>query len=197
MVARPVASRVGAATPARPSTGPVGVAGELVTAYTLGWTVLLAVAAVCATVPAARWLAHHELALALHVRIRPAPRPTLAGAGWLLVNNLRATGWPLLAAGLRAQHPAWLRRAIGAGVLVSVTANLLPVAAAVGVYRAAIVPYLPHLPLELYAITTGPTAWLLATRRPIPRRQLLKVALTLVVTLAAAAALETWAVPHQ
>ena len=34
-----------------------------------------AIAGICALVPCARWLAHHELALALHVRIRPAPRP--------------------------------------------------------------------------------------------------------------------------
>jgi hypothetical protein len=174
-----------------------GLAGELATAYTLGWTLLLLVAAMCAMVPAARWLAHHELALALNVRIRPAPAPSLGGAGWLLVNNLRATGWPLVAVALRAHRTAGVRRVVHAAVLVSLAANLLPVAAAIGVYRSQLVPYLPHLPLELYAITTSPATWVISTRQPVSRRQLAAVALTILAALAGAAGLETWAVPHR
>jgi hypothetical protein len=174
-----------------------GLGEQLLAAYTTGWTVLLTVAGICALVPAARWLAHHELALALHLRVRPAPRPTLAGAGWLLANNLRATAWPLVPVLARAQQPAWLRRLIHAAVLASLAVNLLPVGAAIGVYRARLVPYLPHLPFELYAITTGPTAWLISTRRPLPRRQVATVAASMVAALVAAALLETWAVPHR
>ncbi len=81
-----------------------GLAGELAGAYAAGWTLLLAVAGICATVPAARWFAHHELALALHVRIAPAPPPTVRRALWILADNIRATGWPLSAA-LGAQTP--------------------------------------------------------------------------------------------
>ncbi|MHB1837748.1 MAG: hypothetical protein ACYCXW_22625, partial [Solirubrobacteraceae bacterium] len=40
-------------------TGYHSLAGELASAYLLGFTVLIVVAAVCASVPAARWLAHH------------------------------------------------------------------------------------------------------------------------------------------
>jgi hypothetical protein len=174
-----------------------GVAEELGAAYTLGWTLLLLVAGTCELVPAARWLAHHELALALHVRIRPASPPTLPAAAALLVNNARATGWPVLAVVMRAQHPAWLQRVVHAAVLASLAVNLLPVAAAIGVYRARLVPYLPHLPLELYAITTGPTTWLLSTRQPLTRRQLTLIAGSLLIALTGAALLETWAVPHR
>ena len=64
-------------------------------------------------------------------------------------------------------------------------------------YRNQLVPYLPHLPLELYAITTGPAAWLLSTRRQITHRQLAQVALSMLAALTVAAVLETWAVPHR
>lgn len=158
---------------------------------------LLAVAGICAMIPAARWLAHHELALQLHVRIHPAPAPTLHAAFGLLVNNARATGWPLLATVLGAQQPPLLRRAVHAAVAISLAANLVPVAAAIGVYRSALVPYLPHVPLELYATTTGPTTWLLSTSRTLTRRQLALIALSIVLALAAAALLETWGVPHR
>ena len=189
------------APPVAETTSPVGVrrgVGEqLLAASTTGWTVLLAVAGICALMPAARWLAHHELALALHLRIRPAPRPTIGAAGWLLANNLRATAWPLIPVLARAQRPDWLRRVIHAAVLASVAANLLPVGAAIGVYRDRLVPYLPHLPFELYAITTGPVAWMISTRRPLTRRQLATIAASMIGALVVAAVLETWAVPHR
>jgi hypothetical protein len=60
------------------------------------------------------------------------------------VDNIRATSWPLLAV-LGAQHPAWLRRVTHGAVLASLAPNLLPAAAAIGVYRSALVPYLPPL----------------------------------------------------
>ncbi len=188
----PTVGSVSTRTSARRSLGE-----QLLAAYSTGSTVLLATAGICALVPAARWLAHRELALALHLRIRPAPPPTLAAAGWLLANNLRATAWPLAPVLVRAQQPAWLRRLVHAAVLASLAANLLPVGAAIGVYRARLVPYLPHLPFELYAMTTGPAAWLISTRRPITRRQLAAIAASMLVALTAAALLETWAVPHR
>jgi hypothetical protein len=90
-----------------------------------------------------------------------------------------------------------LRRVTHAAVAVSLAVNLLPVAAAIGVYRYQLVPYLPHLPLELYAITTGPTAWLLATHGTLTRRQTALIAASMLLALTGAALLETWAVPHR
>jgi hypothetical protein len=173
------------------------LAEQLAHAYSAGWTLLLAAAALCALIPAARWLAHHELALQLHVRIRPAPRPTLRAAAWLLIHNARATMWPLLAVGLGAERHRILRRVVDVSVMASVAVNLLPIAAAVGVYRSALVPYLPHLPFELYAITTGPAAWAQSTRQPLGRRQLAMIGLSMLAALGIAALLETWAVPHR
>ena len=174
-----------------------GVSEQLAAGYTAGWTVLLAVSATCALVPAARSLAHDLLSVDLHVHIRPAPRPTLRAAVGLLVNNVRATGWPLLAATLGAGRSTLLRRVTHAAVSVSLLVNLLPVAAAIGVYRSQLVPYLPHLPLELYAITTGPTSWLLATHGALTRRQAVLIAASMLLALSGAALLETWAVPHR
>jgi hypothetical protein len=174
-----------------------GIVEPLAAGYTAGWTALLAVAAVCALIPAARWAAHHVLSLDLHVHIRPASPPTLSGAVGLLVTNVRATCWPLLAATLGAGRSTRLRRVTHVAVAVSLAVNLLPVAAAVGVYRAQLVPYLPHLPLELYAITTGPATWVICTRQTLSRRQIALIAVSMVLALAGAALLETWAVPHR
>jgi hypothetical protein len=174
-----------------------GVVEQLAAGYTTGWTALLTVSAICALVPAARWATHHALSVALHVDIRPAPRPTLHTAAELLLNNVRATGWPLLAATLGAARFTLLRRVTHAAVAVSLAVNLLPVAGAIGIYRSQLVPYLPHLPLELYAITTGPTTWLLATHDSLTRRHTALIAASMLLALAGAAFLETWAVPHR
>ena len=176
---------------------PGSVVEQLAGAYSVGWTVLVAVAGVCALVPAARWVAQHELAVDLHVRIRPAPPPTLHACLWLIANNLRATAWPLVPALLDAERSRRLRQIMHAAVAVSLAANLLPVAAALGVYRRTLVPYLPHLPLELYAITTGPATWRLRAGGRCTTRQMLQIAASIVFALSAAAFLETWAVPHQ
>jgi hypothetical protein len=174
-----------------------GVVEQLAAGYTAGWTALLAISATCALVPAARSVAHHLLSLDLHVRIHPAPRPTVLTGFGLLVNNVRATGWPLLAAALGAARSTLLRRVTHAAVAVGLAVNLLPVAAAIGVYRSQLVPYLPHLPLELYAITTGPTTWLLASHGALSHRQITLIAASMLLALTAAAFLETWAVPHR
>lgn len=170
---------------------------RLLSAYSAGWTLLLAGACACAVIPAARWIAQHELGMDLHIRIRPAPAPNARTFLWLIANNLRATAWPLAPALLGAERSPTLRRVVHTAVLVSLAANLLPVAGALGVYRRKLVPYLPHLPLELYAITTGPTTWLLAARRRCSDRQLVAIAVSILVALTGAAFLETWAVPHR
>ncbi len=171
--------------------------GPLAVAYGIGWMAVFTVAGACALIPPSRWLAHHALAIDLPQRIRPAPAPNLATFGWLLVTNVRATAWPIVPAWLHAERYPATRRLVHSGVLIGLAANLLPAAAALGVYRGELIPYLPHLPLELYAITAGPACWVLtASGRCVPR-QVLTVALTIVVALAVAAGLETWAVPHR
>lgn len=179
------------------SPSPPSPVPTLARAYAAGCLALTAAAAAAALLPAAGWLAHAAVGLPLHARLRPAPPPRLAGAVALLGANLRATGWPLIPAALRAGRSAGLRRLVDITLAAGLTVNLVPVAAALGVYRLRLLPYLPQLPLELYALTSGAAAWWLSSRRHTTRRQLALIAASLLAALAGAAALETWAVPHR
>ena len=172
-------------------------AQELALGYAAGWATVLATACACALIPSARWLAHDALALNVHARIRPAPAPTLGTFSSLLLTNVRATAWPLVPAALRAQQSCGLRRIVHGAVLISFGANVLPVGAALGVYRLKVTLYLPHLPLELYAITAGANSWLLVARGRYSNTQLAAVAISIGAALLCAAFLETWAVPHR
>jgi len=173
------------------------LAERLAVAYGAGWIALFAMVSACALLPCARWIAQHALALDLHAHIRPAPPAAISTFGSLLITNLRATAWPLVPGVLGAERSRFSRWLVHSAVLISVAVNLLPVGAALGVYRSELVPYLPHLPLELYAITAGPATWLLIARGRCSGRQLPLVALSISVALAGAAFLETWAVPQR
>jgi hypothetical protein len=173
------------------------LAEHLALGYAAGWASVLATACACALIPSARWLAHDALALNLHTRIQPAPAPTLGTVSSLLLANLRATAWPLVPIALRADKSCGSRRLVHTAVLMSFAANVLPVGAALGVYRVKLAIYLPHLPLELYAITAGPASWLLVVRGRQSHRQVLGVAMSIGAALLGAAFLETWAVPHR
>ena len=60
-------------------------------------------------VPAARWVAHHELALALHVH--STPRPTHPRGGRVDPGEqLHASGWPLAARPRFGARPPGPRR---------------------------------------------------------------------------------------
>lgn len=176
---------------------PSGMVGELWLAYSAGWTVILTVGAVCALMPFARWLAAHGLGLPLHDHLHPTRPPALSTAIGLFARNLVATGWPLLAVALGADRLGRTRWLVHAAVVWSVAKNVLPVAAAIGLYGTPLLRYLPHLPFELYADTTGPAAWWMASRQTLTRRQLRLIAFTMVIALTVAAGFETWAVPHR
>jgi hypothetical protein len=154
-------------------------------------------ACTCATIPPARWFAEHALAVDLHAHVRAVEPRGLGTFISVLATNLRASGWPLVPAALGAQRSPIVRKIVHAAALVSLAANLLPAGAALGVYRWALVPYLPHLPLELYAITAGPTSWLLVAHGRCNRRQILPIAASICATLAGGAFLETWATPNR
>ncbi len=173
------------------------LAKRLTAAYALGWASLLTMACACAAIPAARWFAEHALAVDLHARLRVANAPGLETFTSLLATNIRATAWPLVPAAFGAERSRTGRRLVHAAALVSLATNVLPAGAALGAYRLALVPYLPHLPLELYAITAGPASWLLVARGRCNRRQLLPIAASICAALAVAAFLETWATPER
>jgi single-strand DNA-binding protein len=144
--------------------------GTLASAYMTSWTLLLAGAAACQLSRGARWLGEHALAVNLHVHIHPAPAPMFAAFAGLAVSNTLVMCWQLLPAALGAHRHTITRRLVHTAVLAGFAHDLLAVAAAIGVYRARIVPYLPHWPLELYALDTGPVCWLLTSRGQITRR---------------------------
>lgn len=157
---------------------------------------IFATTAVCLAVPGVRVELGHLLGLTLHSELAPAPRATVSRAAGIFLANIRSTGWPLLmlAAGLHCL-PA-LRRVVDVAVIASVAANLVPVGVALATYRLALVPFIPHLPIELWAIATGPACWYLASRGRLRGAGLTFSVVLLVVALVVAAGVETWAVPH-
>jgi hypothetical protein len=184
---RAVRARVTDPGPLRPVVG----------AYAAGWALLVATAFACAVIPHGDWFAEKLLGLPPHARIHPAPPSSLDRVLSLFAANIRATCWPLIAAGLRAWRFMRIRWAVHAAASLSVAVNLLPVGAALGIYGLRLVPYLPQLPLELYAVTSGAQCWRLCCDRRLTQAQLVAVGCSMLLALAVAAALEGWGVPHR
>jgi hypothetical protein len=142
------------------------------------------------------------LASALIPELGPAshPHPTLHGtqgeAAGIFVGNARLLALPfILVVGRwptgRVTRPAG--DLLVAGLLI---ANAVSVGLALGRYPTALAPYLPHLPLEDGALALAASAWLEHRTTNPPGRKLLRRALLTLALVAAAALLETYAVPH-
>ena len=174
--------------------GPVRPLAE---GYAAAWALLLTSTLTAALVPGAAWLVHALLGLPLHVRIHPAPPPTIHGTVLVFAMNIRATCWPLIPAALGASRFAPLRWLIHVVVAFSVVSNLLPVGTALGVYGPRLVPYLPQLPFELYAVSGGATCWWACCDRSLGWAQLVWIGCSIAAALAVAAPLESWGTPHR
>jgi hypothetical protein len=131
-----------------------------------------------------------------HLQLYPHSTPTPEAALTIWLNNLRVTGWPLLALALRMHRTRWRRRLANICIAGSLAANAALVGAAIAAGGERILPYLPHLPLEWAALALSATAWLLGSRNNLRRRQLVVIAGALAALLGAGALLETYAVPH-
>ena len=125
------------------------------------------------------------------------PHPVLAGnAGEVLdvlATNLPALCVPLLlAAALAGQGRAWrlLGDLITAAIMV---ANAGLVGAALGSWGERLLPYLPHLPLELAALACSCAAWWSRRDRP---RALWRPAASVLCLAVLAALVEVYATPH-
>ncbi len=176
----------------RAARGP-SVLGALVRVYLLLWATTLAGAALAALL--ARGSVRGVLRLALSAAANPAPSVGRALA--LAAHNLPICGWPLLLGPLKLpQTPRW-RRAVDLLVLGCALANVLPVAGALGGYGAPLAPFIPQLPLEWAALAVGYSSWVLQRERPLRHRLRLAMLVALACLLLAAAALETFAVPHR
>ena len=129
------------------------------------------------------------------------PHPTLTGsladALSILANNLRLLAVPFLLWLLRFADSRAGRILGDLAVGVTVALSTVTVGIALGRWRARLIPYLPHLPLEWAALTVAAATWLLIRTGHAHTHQLLALGSTVAVLLCAAAALETWATPHR
>jgi hypothetical protein len=159
---------------------------------------LAALAVVAATVLAA-------LASAIDPALGPAghPHPTLHGtlgeALDLFATNGRLLVVPLLL--IAGRWPSGRLTGPVGDLIVSVllVVNPVSIGLALGRFPTALLPYLPHLPLEDAALATAVGAWLsrrLSRLHGRPVRSLRSYALWTAILTAAAALTEAFLVPH-
>jgi hypothetical protein len=135
--------------------------------------------------------------LGLRLRADQTPTPRLGHVVALAAHNMPIAAWPLLLGVVGAHRHDLGRRAADAVLAGSIAVNVLPVGAALGAYGAALLPYIPQLPLEWAGLALGASAWLTQRRHPLTiRGGLTLLALTAIVLLCAAT-VETAAVPHR
>lgn len=164
-------------------------------AYLGVWSATLAAAVLVASVPGASEGARAVLGARLRAATNPTPSLGLALA--LAGHNLSIAIWPLLLGPLEAQHSRTSRRAADALVAAALLASVVPVGAALGAYGTALLAYVPQVPLEWAAFSLGASGWMLQRRELASRRTALTLAVLVLLTVAGAAALETWCVPHK
>ncbi len=115
----------------------------------------------------------------------------------LLAHNLPLAAWPLLL-GVAGVHRHRLARQVTDIVVAAwLTANVLPVGAALGAYGTPLLAYLPQVPFEWAALALGTSAWLLQRRDPLTAREGAALFALIAGLLVVAATLETVAVPHR
>jgi hypothetical protein len=164
-------------------------------AYGAIWAATLAAALIVGAVGPIKAPVRTLLRLHLHAGETPAPR--LGDVVALTGHNLPIAAWPLLV-GVAGAHRSQLGRHLADMVVVAaIAANILPVAAALGAYGPALLPYVPQLPLEWAGLALGATAWLVQRDRALTVREGLAVLTITTVALLCAASVETFAVPHQ
>ena len=175
---------------------PVGLPALWSSSYLAVWTLTLVPAAVIALIgrplsqPARQWLG-------LTLTAQNNAPPHLAHVLGLAAHNIPIVSWPLLLGVLGAHRNRLARHVTDGFLLVWLVANTLPVGAALGAYGMAVVPYLPHLPLEWGGLALGVSGWLAQRRRVLTVRQGVGVFALIVCVLLCAGALETFAVPHR
>jgi len=124
------------------------------------------------------------------------PRPCVGHILGLAAHNLPICVWPLLLGALRLSDGSPWRRAADVLVIGCALANVAPVAAALGGYGRGLLPFIPQLPLEWAALAVGYGSWAAERDRSLTARDRLALLVVLTALVLAAAALETYAVPH-
>ncbi|HEV3072148.1 MAG TPA: hypothetical protein VGY76_12075 [Solirubrobacteraceae bacterium] len=164
--------------------------------YAATWIVTLVPAALLA-IDLARLngLVRHVLGASLNPQRNPPPN--IGHVLALLAHNLPLAAWPLLL-GVVGAHRRHLARQITDTVVATwLTANVLPVGAALGAYGSPMLRYLPQVPFEWAALALGASAWLLQRRHPLTVGEGAALFALIAGALLCAAVLETVAVPHR
>jgi hypothetical protein len=127
------------------------------------------------------------------------PHPTLRGTvgdvASIAIANARVLSAPFLLALFRFPSDRRSRQLGDLLVVVLLGGNALRVGLALGRDRGALLPYVPQLPLEWFAVALAAAAWLTLRTGARKRTGLAYVAAVLVV-VAAGAAIETICTPH-
>ena len=167
-----------------------------ITTYTGLWTITLTAAAATRLAgPALARPARRLLGLTLTAGQNP---PASVGHALQIgAHNLPVAAWPLLLGLTAPPRTQTGRAATDALVTASALANTLPLGAALGAYGSALIGYVPQLPLEWAALAVGYGSWRMQRHTPLRGHERLLALASIAITLAAAAAIESWCVPHR
>jgi hypothetical protein len=159
------------------------------------WATTLVAALIIAVVGPLQDPARDALGLRLQADQTPAPRLDHMFA--LSAHNLGVAAWPVLLGVLGAHRRELTRHLADALLAACVAVNVLPVGAALGAYGAALLPYIPQLPLEWAGLALSASAWLLQRRRVLSVAEGVALTALTACVILLAATLETLVVPHE
>ncbi len=175
---------------------PAGLPAMWLRAYAAIWLATLAPAALVVLVGRPLVLPVRRL-LRLTLSAQRNRPPHVGHILALAAHNIPIACWPLLLGVLGTHRHRIAMRVADGLLLAAMVANTLPVGVALGAYGTAVLPYLPHLPLEWGGLALGASGWRLQRQRALTVSQGIAVFALIAFVLLAAAALETAGVPHQ
>lgn len=159
-------------------------------AMTLGFAVVVAIGAARLRTPV-----RHLLGARLDPRLNAPPNAGHVLA--LAAHNLPIVAWPVLLGVVGAHRNTVARKAADLLVGACMIVNVGVVGSALGAYGAALLPYVPQLPLEWAGLALGASAWIVQRRHALTVREGALCAGLIACTLLLAGVLETVAVPHR
>jgi hypothetical protein len=115
----------------------------------------------------------------------------------LTAHNLPIAAWPLLLGVVGAHRHPIARHVADALLAVVLVVNTALVGAALSVYDARLISFVPQLPVEWAALALGAAAWICQRKEALTPGAALSVLGAIAVLVAGAAVLETVAVPHR
>jgi hypothetical protein len=175
---------------------PAGLGAAWVRAYAAVWLGALAAAGLVTLVGRPLIMPARGL-LGATLSAQANPPPQLGHVLALAAHNIPIFSWPLLLGVLDAHHRRLARHVADGVVVAAIFVNTAQVGIGLGAYGRALLPYLPHVPLEWAAAALGASGWLAQRRGMLTIRTGLAVFALIVAVLLCAAFLEVVAVPHR